>query len=157
MLLIGNKTWPKSRWGEGIYTPCWFSLLVFCSIQYLSIRDIPAKFGIPNLPHSTGFGRHSYRGLSNFQISSLSSVNKNWHDTRISNDVNMKLGPMTKLGKRNTAMSKKIDDDDMSASYDVIDIVFFYGQFWAIWMPVSGRTVCDCYVLINSNHLSYKK
>ena len=38
----------------------------------------------------------------------------------------MKLGPMTKLGKRNTAMSKKIDDDDMSASYDVIDIVFFF-------------------------------
>ena len=37
----------------------------------------------------------------------------------------MKLGPMTKLGKRNSAMSKKIDDDDMSASYDVIDIVFF--------------------------------
>ena len=37
----------------------------------------------------------------------------------------MKLGPMTKLGKRNTAMSKKIDDDDVSASYDVIDIVFY--------------------------------
>ena len=36
-------------------------------------------------------------------------------------------------------------------------LFFIYGQFWAIWMPVPRRTVCDCYILINSNHLSYKK
>ena len=31
----------------------------------------------------------------------------------------MKLGPVTKLDKRNTATSKKIDDDVMSANCDV--------------------------------------
>ena len=32
----------------------------------------------------------------------------------------MKLGPVTKLNKRNKTTSKKIDDDFMSANCDVI-------------------------------------
>ena len=34
----------------------------------------------------------------------------------------MKYGPVTKLGKRNTTTSKKIDDDILSAKYDVVVI-----------------------------------
>ena len=45
----------------------------------------------------------------------------------------MKLGPVTKLDKRNTATSKKIDDDVMSANCDVIVFCPMYGQFAAIW------------------------
>ena len=37
----------------------------------------------------------------------------------------MKLGPVTKLGKRNTVTSKKIDDDVMSANCHAIVI------FWS--------------------------
>ena len=37
----------------------------------------------------------------------------------------MKLGPVTKLYKRNTATSKKLDDDVLSANYDAIVILRF--------------------------------
>ena len=37
----------------------------------------------------------------------------------------MKLGPVTKLYKRNTATSKKLDDDVLSANYDAIVIFRF--------------------------------
>ena len=32
----------------------------------------------------------------------------------------MKIGPVTKLDKRNMTRSKKFDDEDVSANYDVI-------------------------------------
>ena len=53
----------------------------------------------------------------------------------------MKRGQVTKLGKRNKTTSKKIDDDVMSGSCDVIAIFSIYGQFGAIWKPDSGRIV----------------
>ena len=43
----------------------------------------------------------------------------------------MKLGPVTKLDKRNTAASTKFEDDVMNC--DVIVIFTMYGQFGAIW------------------------
>ena len=51
----------------------------------------------------------------------------------------MKLGPLTKLDKRNKRMSKKIDDDVMSANCDVIIVFPIYGQFGAIRKPDSER------------------
>ena len=68
----------------------------------------------------------------------------------------MKLGPVTKLNKKNRATSKKIDDDVMLASYDVIVIFVISGQFGAIWKLDSGRIVCKSYIFINSNLISYK-
>ena len=68
----------------------------------------------------------------------------------------MKLGPVTKLDKRNKTTSKKIDDDVMSENCDVIAIFPIYGQFGAIWKPDSGRIVCKTYIFINSNLSSYK-
>ena len=44
----------------------------------------------------------------------------------------MKLGPVTKLDKRNKTTSKKFDDDVMSENCDVIVIFSIYGQFGAI-------------------------
>ena len=44
----------------------------------------------------------------------------------------MKLGPVTKLDKRNKKTSKKIDDNVMSKSCDVIANFPIYGQFGAI-------------------------
>ena len=43
----------------------------------------------------------------------------------------MKLGPVTKIDKRNKTTSKKIDDDVMSEKFDVIDIFPIYGQIWS--------------------------
>ena len=44
----------------------------------------------------------------------------------------MKLGPVPKLDKKNTATSKKIDDDVMSANCDAIVFIPIYGQFAVI-------------------------
>ena len=66
----------------------------------------------------------------------------------------MKLGPVTKLDKRNKATSNKFDDDAMSTICDLIVIFPIYGQFGAIRKPDSGRIVCKTYIFINSNPLS---
>ena len=68
----------------------------------------------------------------------------------------MKLGPVTKLDKRNKATSKKFDNDVMLANCEFIVIFPIYGQFEAIRKLDSGRIVCKIYIFINSNFLSYK-
>ena len=40
-------------------------------------------------------------GISNFRISGQSSINKNFHNSRTNQDIDMKIGPVTKLDKRN--------------------------------------------------------
>ena len=69
----------------------------------------------------------------------------------------MKPGPVTKLDKKNKTTSKKLDDDAMSANFDVIVIFLIYGQFGAIRRkPDSGRAACKTYIFISGNFLSYK-
>ena len=41
----------------------------------------------------------------------------------------MKLGPVTKIGKRNKTTSKKFDDNVMSENCDLIVIFHIFGQF----------------------------
>ena len=68
----------------------------------------------------------------------------------------MKLGPVTKLDKRNKTTSKKFDVDVMSENCDVIVIFWIFGQFGAVQRPVSGHRVCKTYVFSNSHFLFYK-
>ena len=68
----------------------------------------------------------------------------------------MKLGPVTKLDKRNKTVSKKFDGGIISANCDIIVISTVYGQFGAIWKLDSRRIVCKTYIAIKSNLLSYK-
>ena len=67
----------------------------------------------------------------------------------------MKLEPVIKLDKKNTATSKKFDDDAISANFDVIVFFPIYGQFAAIRKPDSGRMVYKTYIF-NNNLLPYK-
>ena len=106
------------------------------------MRNIRAKFGIPNQLQSPDIGQNSDGGISNFQISDQSLIKENCHNSRTSSDIEKKLGPVTKLGKKNTTMSKKFDDDVMSENCDVIVIFPTYVQFGAIQKPDSGRMVC---------------
>ena len=53
-------------------------------------------------------GKNSDEGISDFRISGQSLVNENFNDSRISNDIDMKLGPVTKLDKRNTTRLKNL-------------------------------------------------
>ena len=66
---------------------------------------------------------------------------ENCHNSRTSDDIDMKLAPVTKLGKRNKTTSKKFNDDVMPANYDVLVIFSIYGQFGAIRKPNSGHIV----------------
>ena len=68
----------------------------------------------------------------------------------------MKLGPVTKLDKRNKTTSKTFDHYVMPENCDVIVIFSINGQFGAIWKPNSGYLVCKTYISINSNLLSYQ-
>ena len=52
---------------------------------------------------------------------------------KTSDDINRKLGLVTKLVEKNKIGSKKFDDDVMSANCSVIVIFPIYGQFGAIW------------------------
>ena len=63
----------------------------------------------------------------------------------------MKLGPVTKLDKKNKSTSEKFGNDVMSGKYDVIVIFLIYVQFGAIRKPDSGRKVCKTKVLYISD------
>ena len=51
----------------------------------------------------------------------------------------MKLGPVTKLDKRNKTMSKMFDCGVMSENCDIITIFLIYGRFQAM-----GKPDCRC-------------
>ena len=118
--------------------------------------DIRAKFGIHNLPKSPDIGQNIDGGISDFRISGQSLIKKNCHNSRTSDGIDMKLGPVTKLDKRNKTTLKKFYDNVMLEDCDVIVIFRIVGQFGAIWRPDSGYRVCKHYVFSNSNLLSYK-
>ena len=63
----------------------------------------------------------------------------------------MKLGPAIKLDKKNTATSKKIDDDVMSVNCDVIVFFLTYGQFAAIPKSDYERIIYKTYIFRNNN------
>ena len=81
--------------------PFWFSLnisetvkavaLAFCTIQNHFIRDIRAKFGIYNSPQSSD-----------------TEQNSDGYNSRTSDDIDMKLGSVTKLNKRNKTWKKLV-------------------------------------------------
>ena len=92
---------------------------------------------MPNLvsltrPNLQIMGKTQTGGISDFQISSQSLLKGNCHNSGTSDDIDMKLGPVTKLDKRNKTTSKKFDDDVISANWDLIVIFPIYGQFGAI-------------------------
>ena len=68
----------------------------------------------------------------------------------------MKLGPVTKLDRRNKTTSKNFEDDVILENCDIIPIFPIYGQFGAIQKLDSGHIFCKTYIFINSNLLSYK-
>ena len=65
----------------------------------------------------------------------------------------MKLGPVTKIDKRNKITSRKFDDGVMLINCDVINVFSTYDQFGAIQKPDSGCRVCKTYIFIKSNLL----
>ena len=95
-------------------------------------------------------------GISDFRISGQPLIKVNCHNSRTSNDIDIKLKLVTKLHKTNKTTSKKFDYDVMSVNCDIIVVFPIYGQFGAIRKPDSGPIACKTYIFINSNLLPYK-
>ena len=72
-------------------------------------------------------GQNSVGGISNFRISGQSLIKENCHNSRTSNNIDWKPGPVTKFDKRNKGISKKFDDDVISENYDIIVVSPIYG------------------------------
>ena len=93
--------------------PCWITLnnsemvkvatLAICSSQQHFIRDIRAKVGIPK---STQILSKTQTG-GVFWVSGQFLVKENCHNSRTSNDIGMRLGPVITLDKRIKRTSKK--------------------------------------------------
>ena len=61
-----------------------------------------------------------------------------YHNSRTSDGIDMKLGPVTKLDKRNKITLRNFDDDVVTINCGVIVILPIYGQFDSIRMPDSA-------------------
>ena len=68
-------------------------------------------------------------------------MKENYHNSRTSDDIDKKVGPVTKLHKRNKTTLKKFDDNIMLGNCDAIIIFPIYGQFGAIWKLDSRHVV----------------
>ena len=65
------------------------------------------------MPLSPDFGPNSDGVISDFRISGQSLIKESCHNARTSDDINMKLGRVTKLDKKNKTTSKTIYDKAM--------------------------------------------
>ena len=74
---------------------------------------------------SPDIGKNSDAGISDFRISGQPLIKENCYNSRASDDIDKKLGPVTKLDKRKISTSKKFNVDLMSENYDVIVIFGF--------------------------------
>ena len=68
--------------------------------------------------------------ISRFLVEFL--IKKYCHNSRTSNDIDIKLRAVTKLDKRNAATSKKYGHDLDSVNYDFIVIFPIFARFGAI-------------------------
>ena len=59
-----------------------------------------STLGIPNLPLHPNIGQNSDGDISDFQISGQYHIKENCHNSRTTDDIDMKLGSVTKLDKR---------------------------------------------------------
>ena len=96
---------------------------------------------MPNSTQSLDIGKNSGGRISDLWISGQSLMKVNCRNSRTSDVIDIKFGPVTKLDKRNNTASKIFDNDVLPANYDVIIIFQIYDQFEAF---------------INSHILSYK-
>ena len=78
---------------------------------------------ITNSSQSPDIGQNSDRGISDLRISGQSLIKENCHNSRTSDDIDMKLGPITELDKRNEVTSKKLT---MTSFWQIVISLLFF-------------------------------
>ena len=79
---------------------------------------------LPNTRHSPDILQKLDGGISNLTISGQSFINEICLNSRSSHDIDVKLGPTLKLGKRNIEILKEIKDDVISANCDIFFSIY---------------------------------
>ena len=69
------------------------------------------------MPESPDTRQNSDRGISDFRTSGQSLTKENYHNSRNCDDIDMKLGPETKLDKRNKTTSKKFANNVITSFF----------------------------------------
>ena len=59
------------------------------------------NFGLSNAPQSPDVGKNTDGNISDFRISGQFLTKENRHSSRTSDDIDMKLGPATKIDNKN--------------------------------------------------------
>ena len=78
---------------------------------------------ITNSSQSPDIGQNSDGGISDLRISGQSLTKENCHNSRTSDDIDMKLGPITELDKRNEVTSKKLT---MTSFWQIVISLLFF-------------------------------
>ena len=118
----------------------WHFAVLTVNLAFCSINNFLLETSLPNLVSLTRPSLQILDKTKPFPISRF-LVNLLYTKIFITPDIGMKLGPGTKLEKRNTATSKKLDEDVVSVNFDVLVIFPIYGQFGVIVKLDSGRMV----------------
>ena len=84
------------------------------------------------------FGQNSDEGISDFQIYGQSLIKRYCHNSRTSDDIDMKFERVTKLDKRNKITSKNLK---MTSRWKIVSSLLFF-RFTAN-LEQSGRRVPD--------------
>ena len=95
-----------------------------------------ANFDISNSPQLPDIGQNSDGGISDFWISGQSFIKESCHNSRTSDDIDMKLGRVTNLDKGNQKTSKRFDDDIILNNCDAIAT---FSDLWPIWSNPEAR------------------
>ena len=98
-----------------------------------TFSNISLERFVPNSPQSPYIRQSQTRewGISDFRIFGQYLIKEDCHNSRTSNDICVKLQSLTECDKRNTTTSKKLDDNVISANYEV-----------RFRKPDSRRSVC---------------
>ena len=76
------------------------------------------------MPQSPDIGQNSDRGISDFRISGQSLIKENCDNSRTSDDIDMKLRPVTKLDRRNKTTSKNVT---LTLCRKIVTLLLFFG------------------------------
>ena len=71
------------------------------------MKKIRAKLGIANSLQSPDIGQNLDRSIFNSRFLDKSFIKESCDSSRTCNDIDLKLGPITRLDKRNTMTLKK--------------------------------------------------
>ena len=125
----------------------------FAALSNISLQTFVSNLVSLICPLSPGIGQNSGKGISDFRISGQYLLKENCHNFRTSSDIEMKLGPATKLDKRNRTKSRKWRWRHFVKLWRHCN----FSNLWSIRSnPDSGRMICKTFIFINNNLLSYK-